>query len=464
MRIAYLSHFYPPYQNAGIEQNTHALASGMLAAGHQVKVLCVSTFTEGDEYYQGYSEDELEGVPVRRLRVNWTHAENPNEALYDSAPLAEQARAFLEDFQPDVVHIASLYTLSMRVVEVIRELGIPSVMTLSDFWLVCPQLTLVRSDGHVCDGQVSAATCQDCLLGNSRRYRSVRGIAPRPLLDAACRSLIRHPALGRRTPGVRGWGMDVEARREIIARLLPQIDRLIAPSRHVAQTIRSCGFDLDIDISHYGNRLNWLAEYGERPPDGELHFGYMGQVRPHKGMHLLIEGFRANNFPANVKLFLYGNLDDDPSYTKKLRALAGDDPNIHFEGAFRRSDLPRVLRNIDALVVPSTWPEVAGLVVQEAFAARKPVLASRMGGLPEFVRPGEGGLLFDVDGIEGVRNALAQVYAGGQEYLAALRAATPEVRTVPEEQAYLEGVYRGLVRQGAQAVEEHPNAVCGGKR
>jgi glycosyltransferase involved in cell wall biosynthesis len=445
MRVAYISHFYPPTHNAGIEQNTHALATGMLAAGHSVKVLCVNNWTEGDPYWQGQSEDEWEGVPVRRLNVNWKRAANPNANLYDNPFLAERTREFLEDFDPDIVHIASLYTLSMRILEVIRALGLPSVMTLSDFWLVCPRLTLVRHDGGICDGQVSASTCQDCLLRGSPAYRLVRRVSPQPLLDSICGSVIRRPSLAASTPGLRGFGMDVRGRRKVIQRYLPYIDRMVAPSRYVADVIQSCGLEMNVEISHHGNRLNWLPEYADRPADGELHFGYMGQIRPHKGLHLLIQGFRANRFPSQVKLFIYGNLDDDPEYVAKLRGLAGQDPNIHFEGSFKRAELPRVLKNIDALVVPSTWPEVAGLVVQEAFAAHKPVLASNMGGLPEFVRPGEGGLLFDVKDHTGVQRALAEVHSGGSEYLAKLRSATPPVRTVADEQVHLQAIYQRLI-------------------
>jgi glycosyltransferase involved in cell wall biosynthesis len=244
---------------------------------------------------------------------------------------------------------------------------------------------------------------------------------------------------------MRSWGMDIQARRAIIRQYLPYIDHMIAPSRYIAETIQAAGMEFEVDISHHGNRLNWLPEYQPRPPDGELHFGYIGQITPIKGLHLLIRGFLANEFPPHVKLFIYGNLEANPAYVATLRDLAGKNPNIHFEGPFMRPELPRVLRTIDALVVPSTWPEVAGLVVQEAFAAKIPVLASNMGGLPEFVRPGEGGLLFDVHDHTGVQQALAEVFAGGPEYLASLRAAVPPVRTVADEQVYLESVYLRLL-------------------
>ena len=63
-------------------------------------------------------------------------------------------------------------------------------------------------------------------------------------------------------------------------------------------------------------------------------------------------------------------------------------------GAVPHGGIARALAAIDVLVVPSIWPEMTGLVVMEAFLAGVPVVASRIGGLPEAVRDDVDGLLF----------------------------------------------------------------------
>jgi hypothetical protein len=113
MRIALLSHFYPPLHTAGIEQNTHSIARGLVAAGHEVRVLCCGTWAEGDTYFQKITEDEWQGIPVRRFHVNWTKAPYPHAYMTNSPVLGEHTREFLESFAPDVVHITSMYTLSL---------------------------------------------------------------------------------------------------------------------------------------------------------------------------------------------------------------------------------------------------------------------------------------------------------------------------------------------------------------
>ncbi len=444
LRVAYLSHFYPPLSNAGIEQNTHGLASALRGAGHTVRVLCVGNWAEGEDYWQGYTEDEWQGVPVRRLNINWRKATYPNQYLYDNPAIAAQVEQFLQEYEPDVVHITSMYTLSASVVQAVKQLNLPSVFTLSDFWSICPRHTLMRYDGSICDGKVPASTCQDCLMSESRLYRMMRLAMPTPVLAPTVRTVIRHPSVAQQVPGMTGWGLDIEERRRVISEALQDIDQLIAPSAFIRDTILAAGQPLQITLSNYGNNLDWLEHYSPRDADGELHIGYTGQVSAMKGIHLLIEAFQACRFPTHVHLYIYGSLKADADYVAHLRQLAAGNPRIHFMGSFMRSELPDVLRNLDVLVVPSVWPEVAGLVVQEAFAARIPVLASRMGGLPEFVGEGRGGLLFNVEDSTDLQKTLTRVVTGGHEFLDSLRATIPPVRTSHDEMLFMQDLYGQL--------------------
>jgi glycosyltransferase involved in cell wall biosynthesis len=70
------------------------------------------------------------------------------------------------------------------------------------------------------------------------------------------------------------------------------------------------------------------------------------------------------------------------------------DQRVRFVGRVEPRDF---YPQVDTVVVPSLWNEPLGMVVAEAFAFGKPVIGSRRGGIPEMIRDGENGLLFEPD-------------------------------------------------------------------
>lgn len=445
MKVAYLSHFYPPNHNAGIEQNAHSIARGLIQTGHSAQVLCCGTWDQGEDYFQGQTVDEWQGVPVRRLHLNWSKAKHPNQYLFNNPVLAEQVRNFLLDVKPDVVHILSMYTLSASAIRVVKELGLPVVLTLSDFWTVCPRHNLMRFDNSICDGRVEPETCQDCLLRESKAYRKLQNSLPQSILTPLVNEIVKKSGLASQLPVFRGWGMNVKERRETLRSALHQVDHLITPSSYVRDVLHNVGLNLKIDVSNYGNDLTWLNNYHPRKPDSTIHIGYIGQITPMKGVDLLIESFLAGDLGNNAHLYIYGKLDEQNPYVQKLRAMSANTPQIHLMGSYLRDELPKVLGNLDVIVVPSVWPEVAGLVVQEAFAAQLPVIATNMGGLPEFVQEGKGGILFDYREPDSLKKILQTLVEGGHQYLNKLRTQIPSVRTTQDEVNYLIRVYTDLV-------------------
>jgi glycosyltransferase involved in cell wall biosynthesis len=188
------------------------------------------------------------------------------------------------------------------------------------------------------------------------------------------------------------------------------------------------------------------------PDDGRLRLAYLGRLDPVKGPDLLVAAVRA--LPrAAVELDLYGISQGagEEAYGRRLRALAAGDRRIAFHDPVPNDRVVAVLREHDALGVPSRGLETGPLVVLEAFAAGIPVVGSALGGIAELVRDGIDGLLVPAPTVEAWRAALARLCAE-PALLPRLRAGVRPPRTMDAVAAEMATLYRALAGSRAQAV------------
>ena len=119
----------------------------------------------------------------------------------------------------------------------------------------------------------------------------------------------------------------------------------------------------------------------------------------------------ARELPAGAyEIEVWGALDTFPDYTASLRAMARGLP-VRFCGAFHNGQGAEVYAASTLLVVPSLWPENSPLVIHEAFMAGVPVVASRIGGIPELVCDGVNGALYDAGIAVGARGHAARSHS-----------------------------------------------------
>jgi glycosyltransferase involved in cell wall biosynthesis len=145
---------------------------------------------------------------------------------------------------------------------------------------------------------------------------------------------------------------------------------------------------------------------------------FVGRLTPHKGLDRLLTAL-----PERVRLTVVGSTghDRDPperDYPRLLRSLAGG-LDVRFLGAAADDALPMLYRSASVLVLPSVLrtcygravrvSELLGLVVLEAMASGTPVIASRLGGLPEVVEDGISGFLVEPGSVDELRARVEQV-------------------------------------------------------
>jgi glycosyltransferase involved in cell wall biosynthesis len=142
-----------------------------------------------------------------------------------------------------------------------------------------------------------------------------------------------------------------------------------------------------------------------------LRVTFVGRALPDKGPDVLLEAaHRLNRDDLEVVIARSAGFSRQApltSYERSLRRLAADVPHVSFEPFVDRSRVPDLLRQADVFAVSSRWRDPSPLTVGEAFATGLPLIASRIGGIPEVT--GDAAVLIDPNDPQALADALAHL-------------------------------------------------------
>jgi len=365
----------------GVESHTHDLARELQARGHRVRALALDG-GEGLEPYSIASRDEA-GVRVTRMAYRY-HDHRALADLVHSPRAEEVARRWAHAERLDLVHVHHASGWGLGILPALAEAGWSVLMTLHDFWPLCPRGQMLRDDGEVC-AAASPGRCAPCL---ARTWPQLM------------------PSAGGARRGPRGEELAydedaVRARTDFALACLARAARLFTPSPATRAAYGRAGLDeRRIEVVENGVDVDELARAARAlraraaPHDG-LRLGVLGTVLPSKGALELARAVLAANLPG-LTLEIHGALPSyhgDTSYVAALRALAARASSIRVHGPFGHERLAEILAGLDGVAAPSRWNEVYGLTVREARAAGLAVLVSDAGALPDVVAGGQGGLV-----------------------------------------------------------------------
>lgn len=343
------------YERGGCETYAFALSRELAEHGHEIVPFSMSHqrnfHSEYEDYFVGnveFSELSRGFDPTRRLRA-------AARVLY-SNEAKKKVKRLIEDTKPDLAHVHNIaHHLSPSILAGIKQYGLPIVQTLHDYKLVCPS-TLLYSGGRVCE------RCR-----NNRYYYAILRRCKRDSLAAsalAALELYLHRAMRIYDDNV---------------------DVFIAPSRFLREKMMEFNMD-GRKIVHIPQLIDAQA-YAPRYEPGD-YFIYFGRLSVEKGVYTLIEAMRRF---GSGKLYIAG---EGPQRAELERQAAGAG-DITFLGYVPRDKLMELVRGAMFAVIPSECYDNAPMSVYEAFALGKPVVGSRIGGIPELIGHGENGLLFE---------------------------------------------------------------------
>jgi glycosyltransferase involved in cell wall biosynthesis len=206
-----------------------AVAKGLQARGHRVEVFCGRPHGDAPPYAE--SSWEVDGIPVTGV-----YAAAGYDALatrsYQHPEVVPVFARFLERARPDVVHFHSIQALGADLLAVAAERRIPVVVTMHDWWWWCARLFLVDQHDFVCPQRVASERCH---------------CAP---------------------------GFDLVARRRHVTAMLAHADRVLTPSRFLADAAIANGVPA-ARVTVAANGIAPPAPARERRP-GPVRFGYVG--------------------------------------------------------------------------------------------------------------------------------------------------------------------------------------------
>jgi glycosyltransferase involved in cell wall biosynthesis len=451
MRILFAAHQFFPEHYAGVEIVTLGLAQELRNRGHETYVLAPKRIAPTNDIRPGEIEKyEYGGVPVCRVGRPKEGIFRPYRLGYENEVMAQRTREYMREVRPDIIHVEHFQGLSASVIPVFKEFGAPIVYTATDFWTICPVVDLRRHDGIMCKGP-ELTHCTRCVV--SRLPDSPRGILMKNVMDkipnAALRTAGRlsETPLSKTFPLQQVWAL--KERPGYIREHIEQVDHIIAYTQLMRDLLlaNAIGEGGKIGVSYYGINTSHIpkAPRNQNVPS-PLRVGFIGTVAPHKGCDILIRAFRTLPQEPEATLDVYGNLERFEFFSKELRRLARGDERINFAGPFPRERVGQVLSSLDVLVVPSRWYENQPGVIFEAFAAGIPVVATDLGGMSEFVKHEENGLLFELENVEDLGRQLRRL-SEEPGLLEELSAGIGHVKTIEENVTELEELYARLVKE-----------------
>ena len=278
----------------------------------------------------------------------------------------------IADFRPDVAHLHNVYhQLSPSVVAALRRAGVPTVMTLHDYKLVCPSYAFL-DHGRVCTA---------CVHGGLRQ------------------AVIRR-CKGGSLPASAAVAAETWLHRRFDA--YGHVGVFICPSRFLAGKLTEAGV--------YTDRLRVLDHFvtvagSPTPVAGRLVLAC--RLSPEKGVDTAIRAIGLLGDKARLEI-----AGDGPE-RERLERLAGEvaPGAVTFHGRLPRPEVLDLIRSATALLMPSRWHENQPMTILEAFACGVPVVATDLGGIPELVTDGVTGRLVPPDDPRALADAAAALVA-----------------------------------------------------
>lgn len=272
---------------------------------------------------------------------------------YDAVKKLEQ---IIKEEKPDIAHLHNIaHHFSPAIINLLKRNNIKIIQTLHDYKLICPNYRLF-SRGKICR-RCQGGKYYNCLLSD---------------------------CFGS---GSESLAATFEAYLYRLLKVYDKVDLFIAPSEFMKKTCVDFGIAPErIEVIRNSIRVDKSPaeyEYGD-------YLLYFGRMANEKGLDVLLEAVKKT---GNIKLKMVGEGPEFESIKENIKKENLEN-EIEVLGKKQGVELESLIENSKAIVISSVWPENAPYSLLESMAKGKPVVASRVGGLPELIEDHKNGFLY----------------------------------------------------------------------
>lgn len=344
------------YRRAGAESYYFDLSDLLRSKGHRVVNFSMKHKENVPSEFSNYF---VSNVDISKTQFDLTGLKKAARIIY-SFEAKDKIEKLIKDTKPDIAHIHNIYhQISPSILPVLKKRGIPVVMSIHDFKLLSPNYSFL------CNGEV----CE-------HRHSYYKEVLHKSIKDSYIAS---------------AWCALEAYVHNFLKIYKNNIDLFLAPCEFMKNKFIEYGFDENkIKVLPYTLDLEKYQDLS-LPPNSEKYILYLGRLSVEKGIGVLIEAMK--KVKGNIKLKIMG----DGSMLKSLKLKVKNEklPNIEFTGFKEGDELKRITAGSLFVVLPVIRYENSPLVIYESMALGKPVIGSRMGGIPELIQDGMTGLLFE---------------------------------------------------------------------
>ncbi len=405
MKIVLANKYY--FLHRGAERYVFELEDLLHRHGHETV-----PFAMADKRNRKTPWDRFFVSPVQTAKVamDWQGLRTAGRFLY-SFEARKKFANLLDASKPDLIHVNNIYhQISPSILPEARRRKIPVVLTAHDYALLAPNYGLFH-DGAICNHTKPDRYWQ------AVKYRCVKGSRLASALAAAEMSLQKSLGLYEKN-----------------------VDMIIAQTQFVRDKYIEYGWPakrLTQPLSPFVDAKAWTPHY-----EGDYAL-FVGSLTLEKGIDVLI---RAAARIKSMPLKIVGTGPEEMRLKALAKELKAD--NVEFRGFLSDDPLVQMYAKARFLVAPSISYETAGLSTLEAYAAGKPVIASKIGGLAEMVKHEKTGLQFAAGDAEALAEAMKKLWLDptrASELGRNGRAWVEKDFTAEKHYDALMGVYRGVL-------------------